>query len=68
MALERALRSEASKFHDQIQLAKKSAPKALRLATVSANGGGPGLPMASPSFAVETSRNNLDRSGDGNGT
>ena len=46
IAPERALRSDASKFHAQIQLATKSAAKQPRLATVSADGGGrnPGLP------------------------
>jgi hypothetical protein len=46
IAPERALRSEASKFHDQIQLAKKTA-KEPRFATVSADGGGRNLGLPS---------------------
>jgi hypothetical protein len=46
IAPERAQHSEAEKFHNQLQLAKKSATKEPRLATVSTDGGGrnPGLP------------------------
>ena len=54
IAPERAFRSEASKFHAQIQLATKTAAKEHRFAPVSADGGGrnPGLPSARPwSFA-----------------
>jgi hypothetical protein len=50
IAPERAQRSEASQFHDQLQLATKTAVAKSRLATVSADGGGrnPGSPSLYP--------------------
>ena len=47
IAPERALRSDASKFHAQMQLATKSAAKQPRLGTVSADGGGRDLGLPS---------------------
>ena len=48
VAPERALRSEASRFHAQLQFANKTAPKQPRFAPVSTDGGGPGLPSLYP--------------------